>query len=162
VLLHERVTEAIRRAGRRMDHVHTHSGHPVSCAVGLTVLDILAREDLVAQAGARGEFLRAELGRQLGDHPAIGDVRGVGLANAVEFVADRATRRPFPASSGVAASIWEGMLARGYILPSRRYQDSEVIGDYSLLAPAFVISEAEIREGVAALKDTIETASERW
>ena len=54
------------------------------------------------------------------------------------------------------------MLERGYILPSRRYQDSEVIGDYALLAPAFVISEAEIREGIAALKDTIEAASARW
>ena len=162
VLLHERVTEAIRQAGRRMDHVHTHSGHPVSCAVGLAVLDILEREALVAQAGNRGAFLRAELERQLGDHPAIGDVRGVGLANAVEFVADRGSRRAFPASSGVAASIWEGMLERGYIMPARRYQDSDVIGDYALLAPAFVISEDEIREGVAALKDTIEVASRRW
>ena len=56
----------------------------------------------------------------------------------------------------------EGMLERGYLLPSRRYQDSDVIGDYSLLAPAFVISEAEIREGVSALRDTIEAASARW
>lgn len=162
VLLNERVTDAIRLAGRRMDHVHTHSGHPVSCAVGLKVLDILEREGLVAQAGDRGAFLRGELERQLGGHPAIGDVRGVGLANAVEFVADRATRRAFPASSGVAASIWQGMLERGYILPSRRYQDSEVIGDYSMFAPAYVISEAEIQEAVAALKDTIEAASARW
>ncbi len=162
VLLHERVTGAIVGAGRRMDHVHTHSGHPVSCAVGLAVLDILEREGLVAQAAARGAFARAELERQLGDHPFVGEVRGVGLAMAVEYVADRATRRAFPAASDVAGSVWRGMLERGHILPSRRYQDSEVIGDYSLFAPAFVISEAEIRDGIAALKDTIETASARW
>ena len=159
VLLHERVTEAIMAAGRRMDHVHTHSGHPVSCAVGLAVLDILEREGLVAQAAARGRFLRAELDAQLGGHPAIGEVRGVGLADAVEYVADRATQRAYPAASDVAGSIWRGMLERGYILPSRRYQDSDAIGDYSLLAPAFVISEAEIREGVGALRDTIEAVS---
>jgi adenosylmethionine-8-amino-7-oxononanoate aminotransferase len=162
VLLHERVSDAIVRAGRRLDHVHTHSGHPVSCAVGLAVLDILEREGLVDAARERGVFLRAELDRQLGDHPAIGEVRGVGLANAVEYVADRATRRAFPAASGVAVSIWEGMLERGYLLPTRRYQDSDVIGDYSLIAPAFVISEGQLREGVAALKDTIDSVSARW
>jgi adenosylmethionine-8-amino-7-oxononanoate aminotransferase len=162
VLLHQRVSGAITAAGRRMDHVHTHSGHPVSCAVGIEVLDILQREGLVAQAGRRGRFLRAELDRQLGGHPAIGEVRGVGLANAIEYVADRDSRQAFPASSDVAGSIWRGMLERGYLLPSRRYQDSDVIGDYSLLAPAFVISEAEIQEGVSALRDTIDAVSGNW
>ena len=162
VLLHERVTDAITAAGRRMDHVHTHSGHPVSCAVGIAVLDILEREGLVAQAGERGRFLRAQLDAQLGGHPAVGEVRGVGLANAVEYVADRTTQRAYPAASDVAGSIWRGMLERGYILPSRRYQDSDAIGDYSLLAPAFVISEAEISDGVGALRDTIESAYAAW
>lgn len=162
VLLHERVADAIARAGRRMDHVHTHSGHPVSCAVGLKVLDILEREGLVAQAAERGAFFRAEMERQLGDHPLIGDVRGVGLANAVEFVADRESKTAFPAESRVGATVWEGMLERGYLLPSGRHRDSGSIGDFSLFAPAFIISEAEIQEGVAALKDTIETASARW
>ena len=53
------------RAGRRLDHVHTHSGHPVSCAVGVAVLDILERDGLIAQAGARGEYLRAAVARAL-------------------------------------------------------------------------------------------------
>ena len=132
VLLHERVADAIARAGRRMDHVHTHSGHPVSCAVGLAVLDILEREELVAQAAERGTFFRAEMERQLGDHPFIGDVRGAGLAQAVEFVADRSTREAFPAESRVGASVWEGMLERGYLLPSGRHRDSGV--DRRLLA----------------------------
>jgi putrescine aminotransferase len=55
VLIHERVAEALITAGRRLDHVHTHSGHPVSCAVGIAVLDILERDGLVNQAKARGE-----------------------------------------------------------------------------------------------------------
>jgi L-2,4-diaminobutyrate transaminase len=130
--------------------------------VGLAVLDILEREGLVAQAAARGTFFRAEMERQLGDNPFIGDVRGVGLANAVEYVADRATRTAYPAESRVGVSVWEGMLERGYLLPSGRHRDSGSIGDFSLFAPAFIISEAEIREGVAALKDTIEAVSGRW
>ena len=162
VLLHERVSGAIVDARRRLDHVHTHSGHPVSCAVGLAVLDILEREGLVAAARERGTFLRAEIARQLGTHPSIGDVRGVGLANAVEYVRDRATKQAYPAGSDVAGSVWEGMLERGYVLPSRRYQDSDIIGDYSLLAPAFIITEGQIADGVAALKDTLDEAAPRW
>ena len=139
VLIHERVAGALIEAGRRLDHVHTHSGHPVSCAAGIAVLDILECDGLIEQARARGEHLRR-----------------------VEYVRDPATREPFPESAAVARSIWEGMLARGYILPSLHYQGSELIGDFSYLTPAFVISESQIDEATAALRDTVKAARPDW
>jgi adenosylmethionine-8-amino-7-oxononanoate aminotransferase len=158
VLIHDRVAEAITAAGRRLDHVHTYSGHPVSCAVGVAVLDVLEREGLVAQAKVRGEYLRAAVAREIEPLGVLGEVRGAGLANGVEYVRDPATREAFPESAGFARTIWEGMLERGYILPSLHYQGSDLIGDYSYLTPAFVISEAQIDEAVSALRDTIEAA----
>jgi 4-aminobutyrate aminotransferase-like enzyme len=92
----------------------------------------------------------------------IGEVRGAGLASGVEYVRDPSTREAWPESAGVARSIWEGMLERGYILPSLHYQGSDLIGDFSYLTPAFVISEAQIDEAVGALADTIEAGRSRW
>ena len=158
VLIHERVAEALIGAGRRLDHVHTYSGHPVAAAVGIAVLDILDREHLVEQARSRGEYLRAALESELEGLGVIGEVRGAGLANGVEYVRDQHTREAFPESFGLARSVWEGMLERGYILPSLRYQGSDLIGDYSYVTPAFVITEAQIDEAAAALRETVETA----
>ena len=153
VLLHERVSGAIIAAGRRMDHVHTHSGHPVSCAVGLAVLDILEREGLVAPGrGARS--LPARRARPPARATIQPSARCAASASRMPsstspIATPYARSRPPPMSpvpSGAGCSI------AATSLPSRRYQDSDVIGDYSLLAPAFVISEAEIREGVSALR----------
>jgi adenosylmethionine-8-amino-7-oxononanoate aminotransferase len=162
VLIHERVAEALIGAGRRLDHVHTHSGHPISCAVGLAVLDVLEREGLIEQARVRGEYLRATVREALDDLGIVGEVRGVGLASGIEYVRDPATRDAWPESAGVARSIWEGMLERGYILPSLHYQGSELIGDFSYLTPAFVISEAQVDEAADALRATVLAAREGW
>ncbi len=162
VLLHGRVADALVAAGKRLDHVHTYSGQPVSCAVGLTVLDILERDGLVAQVAERGTFLRAHVAEVLAGCPWLGEVRGVGLADAVEYVVDPVTRAAFPVSANLAGRIWEGMLGRGYILPSARYLGSDLIGDFSLLAPPYVISEDQIREAVAALADTLVEVAGPW
>jgi adenosylmethionine-8-amino-7-oxononanoate aminotransferase len=54
------------------------------------------------------------------------------------------------------------MLERGYIMPSLHYQGSDLIGDFSYLTPAFIISEAQIDEAAAALRDAIEGARATW
>ena len=74
------------------------------------------------------------------DLGVVGEVRGAGLASGVEYVRDPATREAYPETAGVARSIWEGMLERGYIMPSLHYQGSDLIGDFSYLTPAFVIT----------------------
>ena len=162
VLVHDRVADAIMAAGRQLDHVHTYSGHPISCAVGLKVLDILEDEGLIEQSRERGEYLRNLLYERLGDLPCFGDVRGLGLANALEYVADRETRAAYPQESNVGLSIWEGMLERGFIVPTYRYLGSDLLGDFSLICPPFVIAEAEIEEAVSALRATIEEQMPAW
>lgn len=162
VLIHHQVAEAIADVGRRLDHVHTFSGHPIACAVGLAVLDILDRDQLIVAATKRGEFLRELLRKELSSLWCVGDVRGVGLANAVEFVSDKESREPFPEASNVTEAIWEGMLRRGFILPSYRYGGSDLQGDASVFAPPFVISEEQLEHAVGALRDTIEEGQRAW
>jgi len=74
--------------------MQTLHGNPICAAAGLAVLDTITSENLVAQAAARGQRLRAGLERLKAHYPLVADVRGRGLALGVELVRDPATREP--------------------------------------------------------------------
>nr|XP_026268868.1 5-phosphohydroxy-L-lysine phospho-lyase isoform X4 [Urocitellus parryii] len=84
----KRVVSNAQEKGRKF------GGSPVSCAVGLAVLDVLEKEQLQAHATCVGSFLMELLRQQKAKHPIIGDVRGVGLFIGVDLVQDEATRMP--------------------------------------------------------------------
>ena len=78
-----------------MTHGYTYSAHPVAAAAALATLDILERENVVANAARARRALDARL-QDLGRRSRlIGDVRGVGLMACIEMVADKATKQPF-------------------------------------------------------------------
>jgi len=72
----------------------TFGGNPVSAAAALAVLDVIEDERVLARVEATGRVLGDELRALAGEHPEIGDVRGVGLAWGVEIVTDPGTREP--------------------------------------------------------------------
>jgi len=77
-----------------MEYFSTFGGNPVSCAVGLAVLDVVEREGLQAHARTVGLEFTHKLNELMARHPMIGDVRGEGLFLGVELVRDRETREP--------------------------------------------------------------------
>ena len=130
-------------------HASTHAGHPVGTAIALKVLEIIERRGLVEHARARGEELRAGLARYA-DHPLVADVRGVGLAAAVEFAQEGEAAASLAPSSSACAIFNErarehGLLVRG-------------TGASVIVAPPLVISATEIAELLrrfdAAFRDT--------
>lgn len=77
-----------------MEYFNTFGGNPVSCAIGLEVLDVIEREGLRDRAHQVGAYLMKGLSGLMGRHPLVGDVRGLGLFVGVELVDDRTQRRP--------------------------------------------------------------------
>ena len=96
-----------------MEYFNTFGGNPVSCEIGLAVLDVIAEERLQENARAVGDHLMARLRALAASHPAIGDVRGLGLFIGVELVRDREARTPAPRIAGYVA---ERMRDHGVLL----------------------------------------------
>ncbi len=139
VFASDAVVEPIVERGQEL-MFFTYSAHPATCAAADRVLQILEREALVTRAATMGEKLGKRLSRLL-THPNVGDVRGRGLLWAIELVADKATREPFPASVGftnrvVAAGLKHGIFVYGGGVDPAR--------DVITFGPPFTISEHEI------------------
>jgi 4-aminobutyrate aminotransferase-like enzyme len=99
--------------GRRASFFSSTGGGPVSCRVGIAVLDAIRDEGLQARAAAVGGHLKAALERLAERHPAIGAVNGRGLYLGVDIVADRASKEPAPAET---AAICERLRGLGVIV----------------------------------------------
>jgi 4-aminobutyrate---pyruvate transaminase len=119
-------------------HGFTYSGHPVAAAVALKALEIYARDRLVEAAAQKAPHFQARL-RALGEHPLVGEARGLGLIGAVELVADKATRRSFDPTAAVAPRAVRFAEEEGLIV---RF----LAGDAVSVCPPLVITPAEIDE----------------
>jgi adenosylmethionine-8-amino-7-oxononanoate aminotransferase len=145
VIVSGRIVDALQDSGARFGHGFTYAGNPLSAAVGLEVLDILEADGLIDRAAHRGAQLLARL-EALRELPMVGDVRGRGLLLGVEFVSDRASRRPFPPSLGVAERVRVAALAEGLsIYPGTGAADGTA-GDHVLIAPPYIITESQVDE----------------
>jgi 4-aminobutyrate--pyruvate transaminase len=119
-------------------HGFTYGGHPVSAAVAVKTLEIYARERIFEKAAERAPKFQARL-KALGQHPLVGEARGVGLIGGVELVADKTSKRSFLPPQGVGAGAVRFAEQEGLIVRS-------VLGDVLTLSPPLVISAAEIDE----------------
>jgi adenosylmethionine-8-amino-7-oxononanoate aminotransferase len=140
-------------------HGLTYSHHVVGAAAGRAVLRVLRERRLVEAAETQGKRLRAGLEARLGGHPATGDVRGLGLMVAVELVADRSTRRPFPRARRVAEAAVAAARDRGLLLYSSTGCADGTDGDLVMLGPPLVVSDAEVDEMVELTATAVESAT---
>jgi adenosylmethionine-8-amino-7-oxononanoate aminotransferase len=155
VILHDKVYDAIAQGSGRTSQGFTYSGHPVSAAVGVAVLRYLKTHDLVAHAARIGGLLLDRL-RGLMRFPIVGDVRGTGLIQGVEFVADQAARRPFPPGLEVTRRIVEAVLEEGVmVVPGMSGMIDGVAGDHIQISPPYIFTEADVERLVAALEAAI-------
>ncbi|MCL4265049.1 MAG: aspartate aminotransferase family protein [Anaerolineae bacterium] len=124
-------------------HAYTYSGHATCCAVALANLDIIEREDLSEQARVMGGRLLAGLLALAEEFDCIGNVRGLGLMCAVEFVADRETKT----TGNLAGPILKACLERGLLTRAK--------GESLLLAPPLIITEEEVDTVLGIVQEAI-------
>lgn len=117
-------------------HCFTYSGHPVGCAVALATIDVLEKEGLPDRAGKLGARLKSRLEAGLGQNAHVGDIRGLGLILAVDFVEDRTTGTAFDPTKKVGPRVLQACRKAGLITRGR--------GDSLYLGPPFTIDEAEL------------------
>ncbi|WP_131114645.1 aminotransferase [Lichenihabitans psoromatis] len=134
--------DATDRVGS-FSHGYTYSGHPLGAAAANAVLDIVEREDLAGASARNGAHLLAALTREFAQLPIVGEVRGVGMMAAIEFVADRGTKRRFDPALKVGARISQA--ARNRRLIARAMPHGDILG----FSPPLVMTVAEIDEMVA-------------
>jgi 4-aminobutyrate--pyruvate transaminase len=135
--MYQAMLEESRKIGT-FGHGFTYSGHPVAAAVALKALDIYVRERIAEQAARKTPQFLARLAK-LGDHPLVGEARGLGLVGAIELVADKASKRSFDAKAGagpraVRLAEEEGLIVRF------------IAGDVVSICPPLIISPSEIDE----------------
>ncbi|MFO0930408.1 MAG: aspartate aminotransferase family protein [Gemmataceae bacterium] len=94
---------------------HTFEGNPIACAAGLAVLREILERDLLANVRARGAQLRAGFERLAAKYGVIGDIRGKGLLQGIEFVEDVRTRRAFAAERAFGVQVGRRALANGLL-----------------------------------------------
>lgn len=139
-------------------HGHTYLGHPTAAAAGVAVVNAMLDRNLIPRVKTQGDTLMAALQARFGQHPNVGDIRGRGLFQGVELVADRDSKLPFDPSRKIAAKIKAAAFEAGMICyPMSGTIDGQT-GDHVLLAPPFIISDDQIDELVQKLASAVETA----
>jgi adenosylmethionine-8-amino-7-oxononanoate aminotransferase len=149
VLVRGEIVDTLVRAGG-FAHGHTYVANPFSCAVARAVLETVVDEGLVERAAELGERLRQGLLELQSRVALIGDVRGLGLLQAIELVADRSTRRSLPVTINAPARLSAHGFAHGLALYHRR-ANAGAYGDFLLIAPPLISTPAQIDEMVSRL-----------
>jgi adenosylmethionine-8-amino-7-oxononanoate aminotransferase len=152
------IHDAIAAGSGSFQHGHTYHGHPLAAAAGLAVVRALFGRDLIARVRAQGETLTAALTAAFGQHAHVGDIRGRGLFRGVELVEDRATKRPFDPARKLHARIKAAAMDEGLIVYPAGGTVNGREGDHILIAPPFIIEDAQIDELVGKLSRALETA----
>jgi L-2,4-diaminobutyrate transaminase len=155
-VISERIWNVLEQASPQhgpIMHGFTYSGHPVGGAIGLANLEIMENEGMVENAARVGPYLRERLRATIGDHAYVGDVRGEGLMIAVEFVADKASRRPFAASANAHRIVSAKAMEQDLMVRPLPY--IEVIP----FSPPLCITEADCDEAVERFARALDQAT---
>lgn len=143
-------TEAIYQAfysdyneGKAFMHSHTYSGNPLGCSAALAVQQVMREEHILEHAQARAPYLHNKLLDAFADHPHVGEIRQLGLINAVEIVKDRKTKTAYDSALRTGYAVYKEALKEGLLL--------RPLGDVLYFNPPLIINEAEIDEAVARM-----------
>jgi adenosylmethionine-8-amino-7-oxononanoate aminotransferase len=155
VLCGQHVYDAIDRGSREFDLGHTWDGTPLTSAVGLAVLDLIAQRGLIERVRDRGPALLKELHAAVSGSEIVREVRGRGFLLGVELVDPRDGTSFLPDELDAASLVDDVAFEHGLLVTSTHPQADGYAGDQVLLAPAYTSTDAELAEMVERFAATI-------
>ena len=152
VMVNQRVYDILESGSDQVGvfaHGMTYTGHPVSAAVALECLKIYKEDDILTHVRTVGRLLHEQLRERVAPHPLVGEVRGMGMVAGVELVADRETRKRFPASDKMGIKLRAEAIRRGLIL--------RAMGDTLGISPPLILTSEEVEFLVDTLCASLDT-----
>ncbi len=151
VVVSDRVADVLKTKGGEFNHGYTYSGHPVCAAVAVANLKILRDENII-------DYVRDDIGpylqsawRTLGDHPLVGEVRGVGMVAALEMVAAKDPLQMFEDGDAVGAIARDQAIENGLVM--------RPVGNKLIISPPLVITKAEVDELITKAAATLDAVA---
>jgi adenosylmethionine-8-amino-7-oxononanoate aminotransferase len=158
MLASKKIYDAIVAGSGFFQHGHTYMGHPVAAAGALAVQKAIKSRGLVARVRALGRDLETRLHDRFGNHGHVGDIRGRGLFYGLEFVSDRARKTPFDPALRFNARVKQAAMARGLMCYAMGGTIDGVRGDHVMLAPPYILEDAQLDEIVDKLGRAVDDA----
>jgi adenosylmethionine-8-amino-7-oxononanoate aminotransferase len=161
VLARGKIIDTVREGSGAFQHGHTYLAHPLACAAALEVQQVIRDEKLLDRVKERGKQLEQRLTERFGNHRHVGDIRGRGLFQAIELVADRQNRKPFDPGLKLHQKIKAAAFANGLACyPAGGTMDGRS-GDHVLLAPPYIATSDDIDMIVDRLGSAVDSALQR-
>jgi adenosylmethionine-8-amino-7-oxononanoate aminotransferase len=157
VLVKQTDVDVMKRASGGFLHAQTYMQAPSMAATALAVLDHLDSHHTLEKAAPVSVHWLSELHRRLHPLPFVGSITGIGHMAGIEFVEDKATKRPYPIAKKFAQKFVQHAQDQGLILWPNYGQADGVNGDLVILGPSFEMTMTEADECVELLKHAIET-----
>lgn len=158
VLVSSAVHDAIRDKTGYFRHGHSFHGHALACAAALAVQREIEQRDLYSNIRESGLLLHQLLRERFAEHPHVGDVRGRGMMQAIEIVADRSTKRNFDPVRQIDARLTGHALDLGLICYALGSSSESGVGDHVLLMPPYIVTPEHIEEIVEKLGRALDRA----
>ncbi len=133
--------------GKAFMHSHTYSGNPLACSAAIEVLNILSDEKTLETANENAIYLNKLVNEKLSDNKYVGEIRSIGLINAIELVEDKKTKRSFDSKYRYGYQIYKKALKKGVLL--------RPLGDILYFNPPLIISREDIVFAVQVCADCI-------
>lgn len=163
VLIHEDVWTGISKKGYRMvGGGHTFQAHPVACAGALAAQTVVQRDNLTERCREMGHLLEDLLREHIAPLPMVGDTRGRGLFQAVEFMLDKHNLTPFPLMDDFGQRVYGTAKTLGLSLMNPFAGTGVHKVDSVMITPPYIVSEEELRKIVSILKEAIIKVSEPY
>ncbi|MGB3367952.1 MAG: aspartate aminotransferase family protein [Acidaminobacteraceae bacterium] len=135
-------------------HGHTYGGNPLSCSIAAKVIEMLERDNIIANAKEMGDYLYSKL-EDLKQLSSVGDLRGLGLMIGIEFVKNKETKEAFSNTVNFKGILTQNCMEEGLVIYPGGGTANGSDGDHILITPPLNITKNEIDSLVEMLKTSI-------